>query len=804
MHTPRLASPIPWTLNTRYCHNGIPLSNGVFGALVWFAPGEIRITINRGDYWDHRGDARWTEDLSYQSVRRLAEAGDVDSLQRLFQSGAVGAESDNPTRLPLGRIEIPLVDGAVPLGAELDLFAGEARVILGRDGEAAGELRASVYLDDPAVVVAVSGGLTSPARLVPAADFPAVGDAFAKRGIPPYQTVSNVEAVDRDGGSDVAYRLSGFVQALPADPAMAVLTGASGADQPDAVLVVAADRDKDAVAATVRRRLLETARQGYRGSTDATRAFWADRMARTAAVSLPDPGMERLYALGIYKMLGNSMPGGIAPSLQGPWVEEHRMPPWSSDFHFNINVEECLWAAFGSGHWDALGPLFETVERWMPVLRERARKFVGVLDGVHLPHAVDDRGMMMGNFWTGAIDPGNAAWVGQLMWLYYRYTGDTAFLEQRAVPFLAAAFRVFRAMMEDRDGELCIPVSVSPEYGADGNRAWGVNASYALAHAHFLAETLLRCRDILPHHPVSRDDSLFAAVSDTRARLPMFSVASATGDEHIAGNEILIWDGQFLEHSHRHHSHLVGVYPLDIVDPDDPELWEIVGTSYRRWVQRGMGEWSGWSLPWASILHGRLGSAEMAWLSLTLFGTIFTMPGFGTRHNSNADGLTVLSGGDVMQLDGAIGYAAAILELFVQEVRGQIRVFAGVPDSVASCSFAGIRAQGGFTLSGRRMAGMNQWVRVISHRGETLSMQSPWPEGCRLVVEPEPLADPMDAPDVTGAHVLLSVGDGADDTAPKPAPGITVATEPGRSYVVVPHDAVQRAAGATGGNQDGR
>ena len=36
-------------------HTGIAMGNGLFGALIWGSD-SINITINRADFWDHRGE----------------------------------------------------------------------------------------------------------------------------------------------------------------------------------------------------------------------------------------------------------------------------------------------------------------------------------------------------------------------------------------------------------------------------------------------------------------------------------------------------------------------------------------------------------------------------------------------------------------------------------------------------------------------------------------------------------------------------------------------------------------------------
>lgn len=713
---------IPWTLDTSYCHNGMPLSNGVFGALVWFSGADIMITINRADYWDRRGGTEWTEECTFSRLRELLAKRDFASVRKLFQPALVNGKEKKPTRMPLGRLELTLSSGYRPVSASLDTAAGEARVELAHDDGTEAALVAAILIDEPAI--AVRCPVVAECRPVPAYEFPQVREYFDSFGIPvpEERTITGAVAGERQAAN------RGWLQQLPDDPDAAVLVSTTDFGLVAACELEVAERAADArCAATVARIVGELA--DYDAVTGPTRERWAELAKESATVELGDIGLERMYRLGIYKMLGNSMPGRIAPTLQGPWVEEHRMPPWSGDYHFNINVQECLWPAYASGHHGCLLPLFAMLRNWEPVLRSRARSFAGVADGLQLSHACDDRGTTIGGFWTGAVDHANTSWVAQMMWLYYAYTGDISFLEDTAVPFLVGAFRVFQAFMDP--DTMSLPVTVSPEYGGAGDDAWGANSSFFLANVRFLCEKITESATLVPDHELLADGRVVADAGRTRAALPLFTTGPRLGaskdQDSSSEREIYLWEGQPLAQSHRHHSHLAAVYPFDLVDPQDEETAQLLSTSYRTWARQGMGQWTGWSMPWASILHGRLGNPEMAVLCLRILAEAFTMPGYATRHNAMLPGFTVFTGGDIMQVEAAIAYSAAVLELFVQNVRGTVRLFAGVPRSMTDCRFESVWAEGGFRVSGVRTGGTVESVDIVSTRGGPIRLENPCP-----------------------------------------------------------------------------
>lgn len=700
---------IPWELATDYCHHGIPLSNGVFGALVWFRERTIMLTINRADYWDHRGGTVWTEDCTFLNVKRLLERGDAAGAAQLYPAVTVNGKPKRPTRLPMGRYELKLKEGVGLESAALRVRDAEAVVECRYRGEKR-LIRATMMIDRPVLLLSVDPELVEALEVKPAYDFPQVQAYYDDFGIVAHERIEQADVL-------------GWVQPLPDDPACAVV-----AERSAGVLRIAAEYGPLAADArqAAMRRLAEVRPLGYEEAIAETRASWHKLWAQAAVIALPDGEIETMYTLGIYRMLGNSMPGGVAPTLQGPWVEEFRMPPWSCDYHFNINVQQCLWPAYGANLLPCLQPLFAMLDSWKPTLARNAKRFVGIDDGYMLGHSTDDRGKPVGGMWTGSIDQANTSWMAQMMWQYGRYSGDEAYLLREVYPFMKKALNVFMAMME-RDGDTyALPVTVSPEYGGSSAEALGRNATFFLVNVHFLCEKLLEMAET---HGI--DAEYAAVVKDVREKLPRFAAGPRQPQEFnpkdiVRNEEIYLWENQPLAVSHRHHSHLAGIYPFDTHDMTDAASREAAMHAYRTWIDKGMGRWAGWSLPWASIVHNRFGNADMALFSLRILKEAYMMPGYASRHNANYAGFCQFAGGDVMQVEASIAAAAAILEMFVQCVRGTVRVFGGLSARFRDASFAGIRVEGAFLLSGTKADGRIRSVVVLSEKGGVLKLANPY------------------------------------------------------------------------------
>ena len=700
-----LRSPLPWPFPAEDVHDGIPLGNGLFGALVWGGDGGLRVTVNRADYWDHQGGLRWSEEASYAHLRELLRRGDEAELRRVFEGrDAAGERPGRPTRLPMGSVELKWGGPATFDRAELDLLAGEARLDGDMDG-ANVRVKLVVPREGAALAILVEGPAAKHTSVIarpPRA--PEVTEELQARGYPP------AEVFEADG-------LSGWVQERPNEPALAVAWREARLTSSRTVAFLTAAYGETGAAARKRatRDLAALAAEGYGDTSDRT-AAWFRRYWRDACrVRLPERDMELLHYLGLYKLAGLSMPGSPAATLQGPWVEDHRIPPWACDYHFNVNVQECYWPAFAGNHPEALLPLVKLLAEWTPKLREYARILTGRPDGLMLPHAVDDRCTCMGGFWTGAVDHGSTTWTGQLLWLYYLYTNDRDFLAETAYPFLKGCMRVYEAMLEPDGARFSLPVSVSPEWGGAENKAYGRNASFQLAAVHWLCRVLIGASEMLRVDPEDRE--LWRRIA---AGLPL--AAMHTG---AAGPEIAIWEGQPHDDSHRHHSHLAGIHPFEVFDLDNEDQALLVENTMERWARNGMGAWTGWSMPWASIFCARTDRPEMAAVMLRLFRRAFLTPGYGSRHDACIAGLTQFHHRDFMQVEAALAASAAVMEMLAHTRGGLLRLFPGAPPEWPDASFENLRVEGAFLVSAERVAGRFARARVVSEAGGVLRLEDP-------------------------------------------------------------------------------
>ena len=651
-----LATLVTWEFpRTASCHEGIPFADGRTGVLVWGGGDTVNLTVGRGDLWDHRGGYPWTDAQNYANIRAAVATRDNARLKALFTNEAPPNWGGrfNPYMLPLGRVVVTVPGKALERGT-LDTATG------------LGEL---VFTDGPRVGLAMSN-----ASRVFALRFPE-GVAYAARPVPAtdfgvWQTLAN------RGFEKAAVRADGFDWKLPADPSVSLDLVRNGGE-----LLVSTRRGAAPAPAVC----------PFAQVANESRAQWAAFWREGARVTVPDPVIQQVFDLGMYKFGAMTDPDGFAAGLQGQWLEDDRLVPWNGDYHFNINVQECYSPAYRGGHFRNLMPLFRMVLSWRPLLRDNARKFAGIDDGYVLPHSVDDRGVCIGGFWTGTIDHASTAWIASMMMRYVRYSGDVTFLREAAFDFMKGAMNVYRAMMEEKGGRLSIPLAPSPEWGdSDVRKAVGRDPSFQLAAAHRLAQDLVDAATRLGEAP----DPMWG---DVRRRLPAYT--NGPGGFQL-------FEGQPFVASHRHHSHMAGLYPFDTIDFSDAAARQAADATYGNWVAKGTGYWSGWCVPWAAILHTCFGNADAAVQTIRNWKTFYNNPGHGSLHDAYRKGFSVMAGRPtIMQMDGQCAAVTAVLELMAHETNGTVAFFQGCPDDWKDVSFENLALSDGRRVSGRRVNG---------------------------------------------------------------------------------------------------
>lgn len=676
----------------------------MLGVLVWGGGNQLCLTINRADFWDHRGGEMVPGEHLFEELKELYDPDCATAMDGVFEAAA----QDRPkgafrnTRLPMGRYELILRSGVNLSSGELDLERGFLALEIAAEHGQKISLMLGVHPKHSALLVEDPGHVITEIVSRPAWEW--VGTDMLSRGFHPPVLIRERSQF-------------GWVQECPADPAMAALCERAGAAL---FLVMEPGRDGAEGRANAQNLLAILGQKGVQDFREKTERWWTNYWKDLPTVQLPDEFFSGFLDFALFKFAAATSPEGFLPcSLQGPWCEEYQMAPWAADYHFNVNIQQIYGLSFPTGKVEHLLPLFSMLDRCLDVFRENARRMVGIDDGILITHTTDDRGYACGGVGAGAcIDHAVSGWTAQLYWLYYQHTGDRQFLRERALPFMRGVMRVFEEMLETEGGELRLPISISAEYGRplpDGTRQRvGANASYQFACTHMLVGALIEAGNIL-------DEKVDPAWLRIREFLPPWTLIGNAGSERIA-----IWENADLEISHRHHSHLACIYPFDSLRPRTFNEEQIVKRTLSRWLEVGMSDWSEWCLPWAAIIQAREGYTEGPYFLLKIFRDIFLNEGWASVYQPRFPGFTLhglkrlngpLESCEIMQLDGTMGFATAVYEMLVHMHGGIIRFFPAVPAVWRDLSFTDVRLPGSLRASGKITDGDVSWIKLKSLTG---------------------------------------------------------------------------------------
>lgn len=699
MSASQIPQPLLWQFPLPRPHVGVPLGNGLQGVLIW-GTDKLCLTVARAGFWDRRNGCSIPNDTTFKQVRQCVESGDEEGVRKLFaMRKREPGTAPFPQQFGGGRLELTFPDGWRPVLAQLDFAEACVEVSLAsNDGRPVAQ-QLHIRQDAHAEVCwlelppELMGQITI--RLLPAFDL-VHQDAMRQLGIAPPESW-------RDSHT------GGFCQKLPADDSLAV---AWRLDGNRLILATALGIEADE---TVRRTL---GKFDAVAAAESARNWWSNYWADVPRLNLPDSILQELFDYGLYRQAGLIRSHAPAATLQGPWMEDTRIPPWSNDYHFNINVQLVYGAALATGRHDDTRPLWEMLRGWLPWLRKMGKNFYGIEGAMLLPHAVDDHCQLMGTFWAGTIDQACLAWMGQMAFRHFEFTRDENVLRELALPLLESAFLGYLAMLEkttapDGTWQYSLPVSVSPEFGgSDLKKCWGRDASFQLAALHSTLRLLINAANIF-NRPA---DPRWHEVAE---HLPPYTTVSAKGGGYgwISQDlrRIALWTGKDLPESHRHHSHLASIHPFHTVDPFDPAHQKTVAFSLNHWNALGAGNWTGWCLPWASAICARCGLPDAALSWLQLLARHFTNEGRATLHNADCAGVFAWDDGslawpdhrkgddylhyETMQMDAAMGAMSAVLEMLIQTRGETIHIADRLPKGWRELSFDRVRTEGGFLFS---------------------------------------------------------------------------------------------------------
>jgi alpha-L-fucosidase 2 len=441
-------------------------------------------------------------------------------------------------------------------------------------------------------------------------------------------------------------------------------------------------------------------------------AWWKDYWSRSA-IAIPDSVLSKQYYLEMYKFGAVARSNTPPISLQAIWTADNgNLPPWKGDFHHDLNTELSYWPGYTGNHLD----LTASFTNWMWKVRSENKKwtkqYFGV-EGLNVPGVTTLSGKPMGGWIQYSMSPTTAAWLAQHFYWQWKYGMDKGFLKQRCRPYFEGVARYLSniRILDTVTKQFQLPLSSSPEYNNNSIKAWFPKfTNYDLSLVKSLYQ---QYAEVLG----ASTDNSNGPIENGGERYPPL-------DANLTG--LTIAPGQNLEESHRHHAHLMAIYPLGLLTANNVADKAMMDKSLRWLEQKGTREWCGYSFSWAACLYARAREGDSAARMLKIFAHNFvSINSFhlnGDQRGGQFSNFTYRP----FTLEGNFAFAQGVHEMLIQSSNGYVEIFPAIPDSWKNVSFKTLRAEGAFLVSASIKNGRITELEITSTAGGLLQVKLPF------------------------------------------------------------------------------
>lgn len=425
---------------------------------------------------------------------------------------------------------------------------------------------------------------------------------------------------------------------------------------------------------------------------------------------------ELYFQYGRYLLISSSREGTLPANLQGIWANKIQNP-WNCDYHTNINLQMNYWPADVT----QLSECFVPFKNLVTSLQVPGQQTAQVQY-----HAKGWVSETITNPW-GFTSPGEgvgwgmyvcgSGWLCQQLWDHYTFTEDETYLKEiYPVMLESARFYLDWLMTDPVTGKLVSGPSTSPENSFKAPDGSVVSISMGPTHDQQIISGLFTA--VLEAAQVLQaKDAVLTQINSALQRMATPQIGS--------DGRLMEWQHEFseTEPTHRHVSHLYGLYPENQIDPfTTPELADAARKTLEARTDIG----TGWSLAWKVNFWARLKDGDHAYVLLQNL----LRPIESYQVNMSNEGGTyqnLFCAHPPFQIDGNFGGTAGMAEMLLQSHLNEIHLLPALPEAWKNGRVKGLKARGDFEVSITWNQGKLTEADILANKGGTCVIRTGQP-----------------------------------------------------------------------------